>query len=234
MGMRFTLENFTMEKPMSNRKVTQYPPIYMKKHMLRDALKVFDADLQRLGVVPTEEGVNLLELIPKMMDKIKEVNRLTGRSENVDIAKLAIDEKFENVTTKRIKNQTLLSKLMPKEEAQSRVMELLTNYREMLILFNKEVSIRLEGDTRENEIYFTSKLNEIVDTVVKDKGKILEWEVDGSTRLLETRINRSIDEDETEMSNRLKAYVDETEKLERNAEKTGNYLIDDPDSELEL
>ena len=103
--------------------------------------------------------------------------------------------KREKMYKERIHNQTRLSLLIPKAEAQNRMLELLVKIREIFQVNIREIaneqgtkSVEVSPTPRAWTEYLTGKYNALIDRVVDDEMVVKSWAEDGSTKVLRTRL----------------------------------------------
>jgi len=181
-------------------------PFYVAKSFLTYGSGLSDKDLQALKVIETENGIDVFDVIEKIAKKWKKINSMFS-SDDLDVVQLDMDIKREKLLTVRTKNQLLLMDLMPKVEAKARVMDFLVGMTELNKLFFKEMANKFKGETRENEIWLTSKWNEILQKFIDEKADIISWTEDGKTNLLETRILKK------ETENSVFEYIEKVKEV---------------------
>ncbi len=172
------------------QKLPETGNMFVSKSFLERRFRIYNKDLTRLNIQTTYEGVCLYQLIDSLQKMWRSINTITNDPNNPDVVELDAAIKQEDLLHKRAKNQTILMELIPKVEAITRLMGFLKAYMEAQLLFVKELSVRLEGDTRENEIWASTKYNAIIEKIFDDMAEVISWEEDGSDNLLATRLLR--------------------------------------------
>jgi predicted ribosome quality control (RQC) complex YloA/Tae2 family protein len=182
-----------------------FEDIQVPEKTFRDLAGMSSGDLQELrsafeyarGDADGMPMFGMLKACNEHRRRLKETLGVKGVSSSDDM-KLEAELKHEKVQKERILNQLKLSMLIPKQEATDRVRGSLKAAANMIRGFCKSVSPLLLNlrEARDAESIIVNHWNECVKELEK-KSSIIEWEVDGSHTLLETRLNtiRKIDED---------------------------------------
>lgn len=107
--------------------------------------------------------------------------------------KLSKEMVRENLLSKKIANQTKLMSLIPKAEAKERVETALEGVKDVISYSIRQMAPRLVGlrDGSEAEMIMASEWNKAID-LLESASKIVEWEVDGSFELLQTRLMKMV------------------------------------------
>jgi len=177
---------------------TQRVDPYIPKNFLRAKTHLTDQDIIELQIDTSDEGVNLFSAITQLTAYYHQVKSVIPRNGSLDLAEIERSTRQEALLTHRIRNQTLLMELAPKEVMQSRMVDALTGYKNMVTTFIKEVANTFNGETRENIEKMTRIFNKVVEKIVAEEGQILEYELDGSATLLETRLLKKSSIDDVE------------------------------------
>ena len=158
-------------------------------------------DLAKLKVEPNEDGeFDLYQIISVLRKKWQVSRKAAGGDDDLDAQVLEMQLKQEKLFKERIHNQTRLSLLIPKTEAQNRMIALLQKIRELVQRYIRDVSNdqtshkRIEPTPRAWTEYLTAKFNALLDLMLEDEIKIKTWEEDGSTKILKTRLLRAENE----------------------------------------
>jgi len=167
-------------------------------HMLfRQIGQLSNYEIEQMGVKyqearRTDKGIPVFGMIYALNEERKKLTEAFGSNISQDIggAKLEYDLKNEMILSKRILNQAKLGILIPKEEASDRVKRILTTVMNMLRNNIKTVSPQLIGVTnlRDIESIITNEWNKSVEILEKES-KVISWGEDGSSKLLQTRLN---------------------------------------------
>lgn len=168
--------------------------VYLPKRKFEAMTRIQKRDLDQVGITTTD-GVPLVATIVafhKYHRKIRD--SLKGAGVDEELGNLKGLQEHEKLTAFQIKNQKELGQLIEKPIAKARMIDSYAGYQQMTQLVIKELAVLLGGDTRKNEEFLTKLWNNVNERVLEDMAEIIEWEEDGSLRLLSTRIQRSREE----------------------------------------
>jgi len=180
---------------MSNR--FTYEPYFVSRSVLEARAGINSSDLAKLDIPTEDRGVDLYEVLGKLRKKWMSARKAVGDDENLDSMKLETDIKSEKLLKDKINNQFRLGMLIPKTEAINRQLRFQTFYRELQQEAIRTMSQALTGTptpdngkptTRAWTEYFTIHYNKLIDAVRKTDLEIMNWEEDGSHKLLRTRL----------------------------------------------
>jgi hypothetical protein len=171
---------------------------YHLSHMLfRQIGQMSNYEIEQMGVKypearRTDKGIPVFGMIFALNEERKKLTEVCGSniSQDMGSAKLEHELKNEMILSKRILNQAKLGILIPKEEASDRVKRILTTVMNMLKNNIKMVSPQLVNivNLRDIESIITNEWNKAVEILEKES-KIITWGEDGSSKLLQTRLN---------------------------------------------
>jgi hypothetical protein len=179
-----------------------FPHKYFKEQA---ALSNYDLDLMgekydfaRL----TDAGYPVFGIMKAINTERKNTLKTLGVSASADIeeSKLDYELKKENIMAKRILNQAKLGVLISKEEATERVKLILRAVVNIIKVGIKNSASKLfemkslQITQRDVETVITKEWNAAIDEL-KNSGKVISWDMDGSSRLLQTRLSDLSKED---------------------------------------
>ena len=173
-----------------------YEAFNVSKAVLEARCRLNSPDLVKLGIEATEQGVDIYEVVSALVRKWRVFRKSVGDDEDLDSIRLETELKSEKLLNERIKNQTRLGVLIPKVEAQNRMLRLLNKYRELLQEFIRVVAsdrvstspVEIKPTVRSWVEYLTGTFNKLIKLNKDDTLTIRNWEDDGSYRLLRTRL----------------------------------------------
>lgn len=174
-----------------------YEPYYVSRAVLEARSGINSSDLAKLDIATDERGVDLYEVLEKLRKKWMSARKAVGDDDNLDSMKLETDIKSEKLLKDKISNQARLGILIPKTEAINRQLRFQTYYRELhqeaIRLMAQDLTgtpapVTGKPTTRAWMEYFTGRYNKLVDSVAKTDLEVMNWEEDGSHKLLRTRL----------------------------------------------
>jgi hypothetical protein len=178
--------------------------IFLKLSELKKRTGVSDANLRKIECEITTEGVNAWTLIYKMWNAYKSLEGEIGKPvENVEDMELQREFLHEKLIGLRIKNQESLADLIPKDQARERAYNALSIFGDIvqttLETASKEVSIEFSIERAKVEQILTQNYMTILEKVVAESVKIVEWADEDSTKsIMRTRIAQKYNEIEKE------------------------------------
>ena len=173
-----------------------YEAFHVSKSVLEARTLLNSSDLAKLGVEAGERGVDVYEVVSKLLLKWRSFRKSVGDDEDLDSLRLETELKMEKLLRERINNQARLGVLIAKTEAQNRMLRLLTKSRELLQESIRDVASErvsthpqvIKPTLRAWVEYLTSHYNKVIDRNIGDHVIIRDWEEDGSYKLLRTRL----------------------------------------------
>ena len=144
-----------------------------------------------------DKGIPVFAVVRVLYDKMilqeEKLKRLSTREkvdweddEILEDARLALELKHEKVMERRIINQIKLGYLIPKDEASTRVLNILLSVKNTILHGIKLFAARREN-YREVERELTKDFNSAIDKL-ESESQVISWEADGSTEILRTRL----------------------------------------------
>lgn len=138
-------------------------------------------------------GIPVFGMMSALIKELRKYQAEFGSTINKDVneAKLEHELKYELILSKRILNQTKLGMLILKEEASDRVKKVFRAGITTIKVGIKHASSRIFAmeikSQRDIETILTEEWNDAV-TELKDGAKVISWEQDGSSALLQTKL----------------------------------------------
>ena len=174
----------------------QYENLKVSKSILEARCKVNTADLVKLKIEYDNSGVDVYELITALHEKWRISRKIAGvNGDDNDIAIINTELQSEKLQQARIKNQTLLMHLVPKQEAKNRMLAILGKISEVVQQVIRNVAneqTRNPGKLNNNRMwveYLTNEYNTTTDLIVKHEMEIKSWEDSGQVKLLKTKLD---------------------------------------------
>ena len=171
---------------------------YLKHEFFRQVGHLTSYEIETMGekypqARKTERGIPVFGMMDALNQERKKLTEAFGSNLNEDVegAKLEYELKYENILSKRILNQTKLGMLILKDEASSRVKSVLRAAVNSIKVAIKHSASRLFhaelNSQRDVEQILTKEYNDAIKEL-ENSSKIISWEQDGSSALLQTRL----------------------------------------------
>jgi len=160
---------------------------------LRMLTNKYHINTDSIGKLPVFEVISAmvseLDWYKKEIKKYKSAFVVQNNESEEDLT-INLNIKKENLVSKVISNQQKLLKLIPKKEAENRVILALSGVKEMIENTLPIASQRLVGlsEPREAEIILSKEWNRAID-ILEEASEMKPWELDGSSKLLRTRLS---------------------------------------------
>ena len=139
------------------------------------------------------EGIPVFGMIKALNEERRKFSEAYGAGPASDLGDATLEHmlKHENILSKRILNQAKLGMLILKDEASDRVKKILRAVMTTIKVGIRHASTRIVASKpqspRDVEQILTEEWNDAIDELRKG-AKIISWEKDGATSLLQTRL----------------------------------------------
>jgi len=176
---------------------------YLPHKYFREMAGLSNYEIEQMAVKydyarSTDKGFPVFGMMRAINEDRKKLSNTFGSnvSKPIEEAKLEYKLKEENILAKRILNQAKLGFLIPKTEAEERIKKVLRSVVNIIKNAIKNIAPRLIDikNQRDVEVIVTAAWNEAV-KILEDSSKVISWEADGSSNLLQTRLSDIKDED---------------------------------------
>ena len=176
---------------------------YLPHKYFREMAGLSNYEIEQMAVKydyarSTDKGFPVFGMMRAINEDRKKLSNTFGSnvSKPIEEAKLEYKLKEENILAKRILNQAKLGFLIPKTEAEERIKKVLRSVVNIIKNAIKNISPLLIDikNQRDVEVIVTAAWNEAV-KILEDSSKVISWEADGSSNLLQTRLSDIKDED---------------------------------------
>jgi len=215
---------------MSNINVQEF---YLPHLLFRQIGHMSQYEIEQMGVKypearRTDKGIPVFGMIFALNSERKKLTEAFGSNISQDMpgAKLEYELKTEMILSKRILNQAKLGILIPKEEASDRVKRILSTVINLFKNSIKLIAPKLLNiiNQRDVETIITNEWNKLILELEKDS-QVITWGEDGSSKLLQTRLN------EIKMEDPLFAEVVESRKINDN---NNNDIVNEIDNKYDI